>query len=88
MTDIPSQPIGGNPTGGPKAFFQEYLAAPIVIALFAFWKVFTRNKGGFFVRAHQMDLITGMRTLDLDPIEDAVAARKQSVFARVVHNVV
>ncbi len=57
-------------------FFQQYLAAPIVIALYVFWKVYSRNKGGFFVRARDMDLMTGMRSFDLDPLE--VAAPKKS----------
>ena len=35
-----------------------------------------------------MDLLTGMRTFDLDPLENAAAARKQSVAMRLVHNVV
>jgi len=76
--------------GTPNAttFFQEYLAGPVVIALFVFWKLFTRNRAGFFVRAHKMDLLTGMRTFDLDPLENAAGGRKQSAFARVVHNVV
>ena len=35
-----------------------------------------------------MDLLTGMRTFDLDALEDAGAARKQSLGMRLVHNVV
>ena len=35
-----------------------------------------------------MDLLTGMRTFDLDPLEHAATARKQSLAARVIHNVV
>lgn len=70
------------------AFFQNYLAAPVVIALFIFWKVFTKNRAGFFVRAHKMDLLTGMRTFDLDPIDASPEKRRQSVFVRAVHHVV
>ncbi|KAK3168133.1 hypothetical protein OEA41_004579 [Lepraria neglecta] len=79
-------PPGSSPAA--IAFFQQYLAAPIVIALFIFWKVWTRNKGGFFVKKSQMDLLTGMRTFDLDPLENAAGARKQSVAMRLVHNIV
>lgn len=79
-------PPGSSPTA--TAFFQEYLAAPIVIALYVFWKVYSKNKGGFFVRAHQMDLLTGLRTFDSDPLEDAAAGRKKSVFVRAARNVV
>ncbi|MCJ1277922.1 hypothetical protein MMC21_005736 [Puttea exsequens] len=78
-------PVKGTPD--PKAFFQEYLAAPIVIALFIFWKVFTKNRAGWFVRAHKMDLLTGMRTFDLDPLEDP-GKRRQSRVMRTIHNVV
>lgn len=83
-------PVGG--AGDPKAnaifFFQEYLAAPIVIALYIFWKIWSRNKGGFFIRAHQMDLLTGMRSFDLDPLEDAAEGRRKSIFVRAARNVV
>ncbi|MCJ1482178.1 hypothetical protein MMC06_002341 [Schaereria dolodes] len=59
-------PVGGTPTGGASAFFQTYLAAPVVISLYVFWKIYTRGAGGFFIRAHQMDLATGMRELNFD----------------------
>ncbi|MCJ1249575.1 hypothetical protein MMC30_006801 [Trapelia coarctata] len=59
-------PPGGSPD--PQAFFSNYLAAPIVIALYLGWKVKTGFKGPWFVRSHNMDLLTGMRALDLDPL--------------------
>lgn len=34
-----------------------------------------------------MDLLTGMRTFDLDPL-DTAGPRRKNMFARVVHNVV
>jgi amino acid transporter len=70
-------PIGGSssPQAAAEAFFEEYLAAPIVIALYVFWKIYSRNKGGFFVKAADMDLVTGLRSFDLDPLENA-APRK------------
>ena len=52
-------------------FFENYLAAPIVLALYLFWKCMTRFRGGMFVKAQDMDLVTGMRTFDLDPLENA-----------------
>ncbi|KAL2039469.1 hypothetical protein N7G274_007741 [Stereocaulon virgatum] len=79
-------PPGGSPDA--QAFFETYLAAPIVIALFIFWKIFSRNKGGFFVKKSQMDLLTGMRTFDLDALENAALPRKQNMVMRLVHNVV
>jgi len=84
-------PIGGSPGGSAaaEAFFEEYLAAPIVIALYIFWKIWSRNKGGFFIRARDMDLMTGMRSFDLDPLENA-APRKSIVNLpkRIVHSLV
>ena len=38
----------------------------------------TRFRGGLFVRAHEMDLTTGMREFDLDALEDS-APRKKSL---------
>ncbi|KAL9639351.1 MAG: hypothetical protein Q9164_000965 [Protoblastenia rupestris] len=70
-------PIGSPPDA--EAFFQSYLAAPVVITLYTIWKIRTRGKGGLFVRAHQMDLLTGMRQFDLDNLEDAAPPRKKSV---------
>lgn len=66
-------PPGKSPSA--KVFFENYLAALIVIALFIFWKVFSRNKGGFFVKARDMDLMTGMRSFDLDPLENAASKK-------------
>ncbi len=57
------------------AFFETYLAAPIVIALYIGWKIKTRGAGGLYIRGHQMDLMTGMRAFDLDP----VPAQKKSL---------
>ncbi|MCJ1411708.1 hypothetical protein MMC19_005800 [Ptychographa xylographoides] len=60
------------PNGSPnaEAFFETYLAAPIVITLWAIWKIKTRGRGGLFVRARDMDLLTGMRALDLDELPE------------------
>ncbi|MCJ1336267.1 hypothetical protein MMC09_001543 [Bachmanniomyces sp. S44760] len=56
-------PVGGSPSA--ETFFETYLAAPIVIALYVFWKIYSRGDGGLFRRARDMDLMTGMRALDL-----------------------
>lgn len=62
-------PVGSGPDA--KNFFENYLAALIVVALYLFWKAFTRFRGGLYVKAQDMDLVTGMRTFDLDPLENA-----------------
>ena len=68
------QPIGEPPEA--EAFFNQYLAAVIVIVLYIGWKIKTRGKGGFFVKASEMDLVTGMRQLDLDALEQATPRKK------------
>jgi yeast amino acid transporter len=56
-------PIGGEPNA--YDFFEAYLAAPIVIAFFVFWKILKRTK---FVRPRDVDLVSGRRELDLKAI--------------------
>ncbi|KAK1071333.1 hypothetical protein LTR74_003463 [Friedmanniomyces endolithicus] len=52
-------PIGGSPNA--SSFFQSYLTALVIIVLYVGWKVYTRD-ATFFIRAKDMDLITGLRT--------------------------
>ena len=59
------------PIGSPASaenFFENYLALPIIIVLYLGWKIYSRGQGGLFVRAEDMDLTTGLRSLDLDPM--------------------
>jgi len=51
-------PVGGSPTAG--GFFEEYLAAPLILALYLFWKVWTRD-WTLFIAAKDMDVQSGMR---------------------------
>jgi len=53
-------PIGGEPNA--ETFFQAYLAAPVVLVFYLFWKIFKRTK---IVKSHEVDLITGRRELNL-----------------------
>ncbi|ETS76387.1 hypothetical protein PFICI_11774 [Pestalotiopsis fici W106-1] len=46
----------------PEVFFQVFLAAPVSIAFYLFWKIYSRD-GRFFVRVHEMDLKSGLRAL-------------------------
>ncbi|KAI1621354.1 amino acid permease [Exophiala viscosa] len=60
-------PIGGSPNA--EAFFESYIAAPIVIALFLFWKTWTRD-WSFGVKLRDVDLDAGRRDFDdLPPTE-------------------
>lgn len=61
-------PIGDKPNA--ETFFQNYLAALIIVALYLFWKVWSKGHGGLFVRAADMDLTTGLRSLHLDPLAE------------------
>ncbi|KAH6677586.1 amino-acid permease [Halenospora varia] len=57
-------PLGGDPD--PEAFFSYYLAAPIVIALYLGWKIYTRD-WQLWIRSKDMDITSGRRSLVLDP---------------------
>ncbi|MCJ1294283.1 hypothetical protein MMC34_005841 [Xylographa carneopallida] len=57
-------PVGG-PNLDPTTFFQEYLAGPLVIGLYLFWKCWTRFRGPLWVPIKDVDVLTGMRALDL-----------------------
>ncbi|OCL02024.1 high-affinity amino acid transporter [Glonium stellatum] len=56
-------PIGGNPNA--QAFFEAYLALPLIIALYFIWKVYSWFKypahRPLFVRSTDIDLYSGMR---------------------------
>jgi amino acid transporter len=41
-------------------FFMSYLAAPIVLALYVGWKIYT-NDWRMWIPAHEIDLTTGVR---------------------------
>ncbi|EYE93248.1 amino acid permease GAP1 [Aspergillus ruber CBS 135680] len=49
-------------SGRVESFFQSYLAAPVVIAFYILYKIYTRSP---FMRAKDMDLQTGRRDLDI-----------------------
>jgi len=53
------------PTPDAETFFENYLAAPLIIALFLFWKLYSRH-WALFVHSQDMDITTGRRSLDLD----------------------
>jgi len=65
-------PIGG--TANAYDFFVQMLALPVIIACFVGWKVWHRTR---FVRASEMDLLTGRRELDL------AAAKEEERIERV-----
>ncbi|KAF1992637.1 putative general amino-acid permease GAP1 [Aulographum hederae CBS 113979] len=77
-------PVGGGTTTA-QDFFEVWLAAPIILALYIFWKVFAAlskdgaiNTRGWkpFVRVEEMDLDTGLREA---LIQESPEERKMSV---------
>lgn len=62
--DAPSQPIGGSPNA--QAFFSYYLAAPLVIALYLGWKLYSRE-WKMWISVADMDITSGRRSIELDP---------------------
>jgi amino acid transporter len=56
-------PLKGKPDA--EAFFQSYLAGPVVIALYLFWKVWSRE-WRLLVPVAEMDVASGMRPGALD----------------------
>jgi yeast amino acid transporter len=60
-------PVGGSPNA--EVFFQNYLAAPIIIALYIFWKLWSRD-WRMFVRVQDMDVTTGVRRGSLEMAQE------------------
>ncbi|KAI1485284.1 amino acid permease [Biscogniauxia mediterranea] len=48
-----------------EAFFMSYLAAPIVLLLYLFWKVYTKD-WSMWIKLSDIDLVSGSRPLELD----------------------
>jgi yeast amino acid transporter len=53
-------PIGGTPNA--TSFFQAYLAVPIILGFFIFWKLYKRTR---WVKTMEIDLVSGRRELNL-----------------------
>ncbi|KAL2878986.1 hypothetical protein SGCOL_005685 [Colletotrichum sp. CLE4] len=76
---VGSYPVGGKPSA--ESFFQGYLAAPITISLFLFWKVYTKD-WGFGVDLHSVDLDMGRRPEEeLDDVYEGME-KKTSMWKR------
>ncbi|KAK8217287.1 hypothetical protein M8818_001540 [Zalaria obscura] len=67
-------PIGGSPDALP--FFQSYLAAFIILALYLGWKLWIRD-WTFFIRAKDMDLLTGLRS-NIDELAEEVEEKPRT----------
>lgn len=60
-----------------EIFFQNYLAAPIVIALYLGWKVYTKD-WRLYIPAQEVDLTTNLRMLTPEDNEDKEEERTWS----------
>jgi amino acid transporter len=67
-------PLHGTPSA--ETFFENYLAAPIVLALYLFWKVYSRD-WKLYVRTSEMDVTTGIRRGSIDM---AVQTKRQPAW--------
>ncbi|KIW91917.1 uncharacterized protein Z519_07887 [Cladophialophora bantiana CBS 173.52] len=56
-------PLGSSPDA--EVFFENFLAAPIVIALYLGWKIYSRDRK-MFVRTSEMDVTMGIRRGSLE----------------------
>ncbi|KIW26358.1 uncharacterized protein PV07_09458 [Cladophialophora immunda] len=65
----------------PEVFFEGYIALPIALALFAFWKLWTRD-WSLMVKVRDMDLDSGRREFEDIPDDDE-PERKMSVGRRL-----
>ncbi|KAI0969435.1 amino acid permease [Xylaria arbuscula] len=71
-----------NATPDAKTFFSSYLAAFIVIALYIFWKLYSRD-WKLYVKLMDIDLVSGSRPLDPSEFDDP-AEQKGSWGMRIV----
>jgi amino acid transporter len=71
-------PLGAK-TPNASDFFQAYLAAPVVIAFWIFWKVWKRDG---FLGLKDLDIDTGRREMDLDKVRAEMAIEDEELSRR------
>ena len=57
-------PIGDEPNA--QAFFEAYLAVPIIAAFYIFWKIYKRTR---WIHTMDIDLVSGRRELNLTELK-------------------
>jgi amino acid transporter len=67
-----------------KSFFASFLAAPIILGLWAFWKLYTRD-WTLFIRVENMDITSNLRALDLSEMEPPTPKTLKNLPMRIVH---
>ncbi|ODQ66981.1 general amino acid permease AGP1 [Nadsonia fulvescens var. elongata DSM 6958] len=71
-------PIDGSKPNA-TVFFQNYLAAPVIIVFYVFYKVWRRPA---VVRAKSMDLVTGRRMMDIEATLEEIRQEKAYIASR------
>ena len=66
------------------AFFESFLAAPVILALYLGWKIYSRD-WRLFVKASEMDIQTGINLLEEEePVEEKTWASLPKRIMRAV----
>ncbi|KAK3322135.1 amino acid permease [Apodospora peruviana] len=71
-------------TPDPQTFFQGYLAAPIVLALYLGWKAYSRD-WRFYIPVHEMDLKSGARMMVVGDDEKMPEKTWKNLPSRIIH---
>ena len=66
-------PIGGTPNA--QSFFEAYLAVPIVIVFYIFWKIYKKTR---WVGTMEMDLVSGRREMNLHELRQQEIEERQT----------
>lgn len=72
-------PIKGSPNA--EAFFQSYLAVPVVLVFYIAHKAIYRTP---FIRSKDMDLNTGRREMDMDRLKQEIREEKEHMATKNV----
>lgn len=76
---VAAWPLGAKSTA--EAFFEAYLAFPVVLAFYIFHKIWKRN-WSWFVRAADMDIDSGRADYDMDLLKQEIAEEKAFVASK------
>ncbi|KUI56267.1 hypothetical protein VP1G_03590 [Cytospora mali] len=75
-----------NSTPDAMYFFEQYLAAPVVLALYLFWKIYTKD-WRFLVPISEMDMMAGARLHNPEDVDDDLP-KHQNWFVRIARGLI
>ncbi len=67
----------GVKTPNASDFFQAYLAAPVILGFWIFWKIWKRD--GLFLLLKDLDIDTGRREPDLERVKAEMAEERYAL---------